>query len=99
MDENSEYSSVKDKEVVITKADNTITINSIDGQNNASGEARVSITNTPDSGVGSVTFKKLGEGKEQIGGGTFQLWKKNEGSTDTLIETFSTVNGSWTSRN
>lgn len=97
VDENSEYSSVKDKEVVITKADNTITINSIDGQNNASGEARVSITNTPDSGVGSVTFKKLGEGKEQIGGGTFQLWKKNEGSTDTLIETFSTVNGSWTS--
>lgn len=97
VDENSEYSSVKDKEVVITKADNTITINSIDGQNNASGEARVSITNTPDSGVGSVTFKKLGEWKEQIGGGTFQLWKKNEGSTDTLIETFSTVNGSWTS--
>lgn len=97
VDENSEYSSVKDKEVVITKADNTITINSIDGQNNASGEARVSITNTPDSGIGSVTFKKLGEGKEQIGGGTFQLWKKNEGSTDTLIETFSTVNGSWTS--
>lgn len=68
VDENSGYSSVKDKEVVITKADNTITINSIDGQNNASGEARVSITNTPDSGVGSVTFKKLGEGKEQIGG-------------------------------
>lgn len=98
VDEKSEYSSVKDKEVVITKADNTITINSIDGQNNASGEARVSITNTPDSGVGSVTFKKLGEGKEQIGGGTFQLWKEGTDSTaDQLIDEFSTVNGSWTS--
>lgn len=97
VDENSEYSSVKDKDVVITKADNTITINSIDGQNNASGEAQVSITNTPDSGLGTVSFKKLGEGKEQIGGGTFQLWKENEGSDDELIKTFSTVNGSWTS--
>ena len=98
VDEKSEYSSVKDKEVVITKADNTITINSIDGQNNASGEARVSITNTPDSGVGSVTFKKLGEGKEQIGGGTFQLWKKNEGSDDWITD-FSTVNGVWSKDN
>lgn len=99
VDENSEYSSVKDKEVVITKADNAIIINSIDGQNNASGEARVFITNTPDSGVGSVTFKKLGEGKEQIGGGTFQLWKKNEGSDDEWIADFSTVNGVWSKDN
>lgn len=97
VDEKSEYSSVKDKEVVITKENNTVTINSIDGQNNASGEAQVSITNTPDSGLGTVSFKKLGEGKEQIGGGTFQLWKENADSTATLIETFSTVNGSWTS--
>jgi len=99
VDENSEYSSVKDKEVVITKADNTITINSIDGQNNASGEAQVSITNTPDSGLGTVSFKKLGEGKEQIGGGTFQLWKKNEGSDDEWIADFSTVNGVWSKDN
>ena len=99
VDEKSEYSSVKDKEVVITKADNAIIINSIDGQNNASGEARVFITNTPDSGVGSVTFKKLGEGKEQIGGGTFQLWKKNEGSDDEWIADFSTVNGVWSKDN
>lgn len=98
VDEKSEYSSVKDKEVVITKADNAIIINSIDGQNNASGEAQVSITNTPDSGVGSVTFKKLGEGKEQIGGGTFQLWKKNEGSDDWITD-FSTVNGVWSKDN
>ena len=96
VDENSGYSSVKDKDVVITKADNTITINSIDGQNNASGEAQVSITNTPDSGVGSVTFKKLGEGNEPLQGGTFQLWKKNEGSDDERIAVFSTANGEHT---
>ncbi len=96
VDENSEYSSVKDKDVVITKADNTITINSIDGKDYNSGKAQVSITNTPDSGLGTVSFKKLGEGKEQIGGGTFQLWKKNEGSDDWITD-FSTVNGSWTS--
>lgn len=99
VDENSEYSSVRDKDVVITKADNTITINSIDGKDYNSGEALVFITNTPDSGVGSVTFKKLGEGKEQIGGGTFQLWKKNEGSDDDRITFFSTVNGVWSKDN
>lgn len=98
VDEKSEYSSVKDKDVVITKADNTITINSIDGENYEAGEAQIFITNTPDSGLGTVSFKKLGEGKEQIGGGTFQLWKEGTDSTaDQLIDEFSTVNGSWTS--
>lgn len=98
VDEKSEYSSVKDKDVVITKADNTITINSIDGENYEAGEAQIYITNTPDSGLGTVSFKKLGEGKEQIGGGTFQLWKEGTDSTaDQLIDEFSTVNGSWTS--
>ena len=97
VDENSEYSSVKDKDVVITKADNAITINSIDGKDYNSGKAQVSITNTPDSGVGYVTFKKYGDDNKLLAGGTFQLWKENKGSDDTLIETFSTVNGSWTS--
>lgn len=96
VDENSEYSSVKDKDVVITKADNTITINSIDGQNNASGKAQVSITNTPDSGVGSVTFKKLGEGKEQIGGGTFQLYRVDGEKSEPVGNEFSTVKGEHT---
>ena len=95
VDEKSGYSSVRDKEVVITKADNDIIINSIDGWDYNSGEARVSITNTPDSGLGTVSFRKLGEGDEPLQGGTFQLWKENADSTDTLIETFSTVNGSW----
>lgn len=96
VDEKSEYSSVRDKDVVITKADNTITINSIDGKDYNSGKAQVSITNTPDSGVGSVTFKKLGEGKEQIGGGTFQLYRV-EGENSVLVgKVFSTANGEHT---
>lgn len=96
MDENSGYSSVKDKEVVITKADNTITINSIDGKDYNSGEAQISITNTPDSGVGSVTFKKLGEGKEQIGGGTFQLYRVDGEKSEPVGNEFSTVKGEYT---
>ena len=95
VDENSGYSSVRDKEVVITKADNAIIINSIDGRDYASGEARVFITNTPDSGLGTVSFRKLGEGDEPLQGGAFQLWKENEGSDDEWIADFSTVNGSW----
>ncbi|MDY2951884.1 MAG: SpaA isopeptide-forming pilin-related protein, partial [Eubacteriales bacterium] len=95
VDEKSGYSSVRDKEVVITKADNDIIINSIDGWDYNSGEARVSITNTPDSGLGTVSFRKLGEGDEPLQGGTFQLWKENEGSDDEWIADFSTVNGSW----
>lgn len=82
---------------MINKKDNVVTIVSVEDENVNKGTASVSIKNTPDSGVGSVTFKKLGEGKEQIGDGTFQLWKENEGSDDELIKTFSTVNGSWTS--
>ncbi len=95
--ESSKYVAGPDKKVVINKKDNVVTIVSVEDGNVNKGTASVSIENKLDSQKGSVTFKKLGEGKEQIGGGTFQLWKKNEGSTDTLIETFSTVNGSWTS--
>ena len=95
--ESSKYVAGPDKKVVINKKDNVVTIVSVEDENVNKGTASVSIKNTPDSGVGSVTFKKLGEGKEQIGGGTFQLWKENEGSDDELIKTFSTVNGSWTS--
>ena len=95
--ESSKYVAGPDKKVVINKKDNVVTIVSVEHENVNKGTASVSIKNTPDSGVGSVTFKKLGEGKEQIGDGTFQLWKENEGSDDELIKTFSTVNGSWTS--
>lgn len=99
VDEKSGYSSVKDKEVVITKADNTITINSIDGQNNASGEAQVSITNTPDSGVGSVTFRKYGEDNKPLDGGTFQLYRVEGENPVPVGNVFSTANGVWSKDN
>lgn len=97
--ESSKYVAGPDKKVVINKKDNVVTIASIEGGIANQGTASVEIENKLDSQKGSVTFKKLGEGKEQIGGGTFQLWKENADSTATLIETFSTVNGVWSKDN
>lgn len=96
VDEKSEYSSVKDKDVVITKADNTITINSIDGKDYNSGEAQIFITNTPDSGVGSVTFRKYGEDNKPLDGGTFQLYRVDGEKSEPVGKEFSTVKGEYT---
>ena len=95
--ESSKYVAGPDKKVVINKKDNVVTIVSVEDGNVNNGTASVSIENKLDSQKGSVTFRKYGEDNKPLDGGTFQLWKKNEGSTDTLIKTFSTVNGSWTS--
>ena len=97
--ESSKYVAGPDKKVVINKKDNVVTIVSVEDENVNKGTASVRIENKLDSQKGSVTFKKLGEGKEQIGGGTFQLWKKNEGSDDEWIADFSTVNGVWSKDN
>lgn len=98
VEESSKYVAGPDKKVVINKKDNVVTIVSVEDGNVNKGTASVRIENKLDSQKGSVTFKKLGEGKEQIGGGTFQLWKEGTDSTaDQLIDEFSTVNGSWTS--
>lgn len=98
--ESSKYVAGPDKEVVINKKDNVVTIVSVEDGNVNKGTALVSIENKLDSQKGSVTFKKLGEGKEQIGGGTFQLWKEGTDSTaDQLIDEFSTVNGNWSKDN
>lgn len=99
VEERSAYVAGPDKKVVINKKDNVVTIVSVEDGNVNNGTASVSIENKLDSQKGSVTFKKLGEGKEQIGGGTFQLWKKNEGSDDEWIADFSTVNGVWSKDN
>ena len=95
--ESSAYVAGPDKEVVINKKDNVVTIVSVEGGNVNKGTASVSIENKLDSQKGSVTFRKYGDDNKLLAGGTFQLWKENKGSDDTLIETFSTVNGSWTS--
>ncbi|MGN0770766.1 MAG: SpaA isopeptide-forming pilin-related protein [Christensenellales bacterium] len=97
VEESSAYVAGPDKEVVINKKDNVVTIVSVEGSNVNKGTASVSIENKLDSQKGSVTFRKYGDDKELLAGGTFQLWKENADSTDTLIADFSTVNGSWTS--
>ena len=99
VEESSAYVAGPDKEVVINKNGNVVTIVSVEDENVNNGTVLVSIENKLDSQKGSVTFKKLGEEKEQIGGGTFQLWKKNEGSDDDWITDFSTVNGVWSKDN
>ena len=96
VEESSAYVAGPDKKVVINKNGNVVTIVSVEDEYVNKGTASVNIENKLDSQKGSVTFKKLGEGKEQIGGGTFQLWKKNEGSDDDRITVFSTANGEHT---
>ena len=68
---------------MINKIDNVVTIVSVEDGNVNNGTASVSIENKLDSQKGSVTFRKYGEDNKPLDGGTFQLWKKNEGSTDT----------------
>lgn len=97
VEESSAYVAGPDKKVVINKKDNVVTIVSVEDENVNKGTASVSIENKLDSQKGSVTFRKYGEDNKPLDGGTFQLWKENADSTDTLIKTFSTVNGSWTS--
>lgn len=94
--ESSKYVAGPDKEVVINKKDNVVTIVSVEDGNVNKGTALVNIENKLDSQKGSVTFRKYGEDNKPLDGGTFQLWKKNEGSDDWITD-FSTVNGSWTS--
>lgn len=71
--ESSKYVAGPDKEVVINKKDNVVTIVSVEDEDVNKGTALVSIENKLDSQKGSVTFKKLGEGNEPLQGGTFQL--------------------------
>ena len=94
--ESSKYVAGPDKKVVINKKDNVVTIASIEGGIANQGTASVEIENKLDSQKGSVTFKKLGEGKEQIGGGTFQLYRVDGENSDPVGKVFSTANGEHT---
>lgn len=94
--ESSKYVAGPDKKVVINKKDNVVTIVSVEDENVNKGTALVSIENKLDSQKGSVTFKKLGEGKEQIGGGTFQLYRVDGENSDPVGKVFSTANGEHT---
>lgn len=94
--ESSKYVAGPDKKVVINKKDNVVTIVSVEDGNVNKGTASVRIENKLDSQKGSVTFKKLGEGKEQIGGGTFQLYRVDGENSDPVGKVFSTANGEHT---
>jgi len=94
--ESSKYVAGPDKKVVINKKDNVVTIVSVEDGNVNKGTALVSIENKLDSQKGSVTLKKLGEGKEQIGGGTFQLYRVDGENSVPVGKVFSTANGEHT---
>lgn len=94
--ESSKYVAGPDKKIVINKKDNVVTIVSVEDGNVNKGTASVSIENKLDSQKGSVTFKKLGEGKEQIGGGTFQLYRVDGEKSEPVGNEFSTVKGEYT---
>lgn len=94
--ESSKYVAGPDKKVVINKKDNVVMIVSVEDEYVNKGTASVSIENKLDSQKGSVTFRKYGEDNKPLDGGTFQLWKKNEGSDDDRITVFSTANGEHT---
>ncbi|MCI5481396.1 MAG: hypothetical protein MR416_09505 [Lachnospiraceae bacterium] len=88
------YQAAPDIPVVITKAsDGTITFA------NNSGAGNVAVTNEPDSGRGSLTFKKYGGSVSDanlLDGGTYRLYRYIEGGEDELVETFSTTGGIYT---
>lgn len=96
VEESSAYVAGPDKKVVINKKDNVVTIVSVEDEYVNKGTASVSIENKLDSQKGSVTFKKLGEGKEQIGGGTFQLYRVESENPVPAENEFSTVKGEYT---
>ncbi|MGN0628691.1 MAG: collagen binding domain-containing protein [Oscillospiraceae bacterium] len=96
--ENGEYMAAKEMEVIIKydKKTDKVTIVSIDGVPYNSGSAEVTVQNEPDSGKGSLTFKKYSGSAEEsnlLDGGTYELYRVVEGETDELVDTFSTANG------
>lgn len=96
VEESSAYVAGPDKKIEINKNGNILTIASIEGGIANQGTASVEIENKLDSQKGSVTFKKLGEGKEQIGGGTFQLYRVDGEKAEPVGNEFSTVKGEYT---
>ena len=89
------YMPVRDIDVVITKSQGTVTIVSIGGTAYNSGSAEYDVENVPDSGKGTLTFKKYGGSVSDanlLDGGMYQLYRV-EAAGDVPVETFSTVNG------
>ena len=97
--ESSKYVAGPDKEVVINKKDNVVTIVSVEDGNVNKGTASVIIENKLDSQKGSVTFRKYGEDNKPLDGGTFQLYRVDGENSDPVGNVFSTANGVWSKDN
>lgn len=96
VEESSAYVAGPDKEVVINKKDNVVTIVSVEDENVNKGTALVSIENKLDSQKGSVTFRKYGEDNKPLDGGTFQLYRVDGEKSESVGNEFSTVKGEYT---
>ena len=96
VEESSAYVAGPDKEVVINKKDNVVTIASIEGGTSNQGTASVEIENKLDSQKGSVTFRKYGEDNKPLDGGTFQLYRVEGENYVPVGKVFSTANGEHT---
>lgn len=98
VDENSGYTAAKELSVVINKDPDTgkVTIISIDGQTYNRGSAEITVENQPDSGKGSLTFRKYADSVNEanlLRGGDFELYQLTENGQEKLIEQFTTTNG------
>ena len=96
VEESSAYVAGPDKEVVINKKDNVVTIVSVEDENVNKGTASVSIENKLDSQKGSVTFRKYGEDNKPLDGGTFQLYRVEGENSVPVGKVFSTASGEHT---
>ena len=100
VDETSGYAAAKDIPVVIKKDAGTgkVTIVSINGTDYNSGSAVVAVENQPDSGKGSLTFRKYAGSVNEanlLDGGKYALYRVKDGTEEKISE-FSTANGVWT---
>ena len=98
VDETGGYAAVKEKNVSLHYDQETgkVTIVSIDGVEYNSGAVEISVDNIPDSGKGSLTFKKYGGSVADanlLDGGTYELYRVGN---DDPVRVFSTVNGVFT---
>ena len=96
VEESGAYVAGPDKEVVINKKDNVVTIVSVEDGNVNKGTASVSIENKLDSQKGSVTFRKYGDDNKPLDGGTFQLYRVEDENSVPVGKVFSTANGEHT---
>lgn len=98
VDANSGYVASPDIPIKIKNDGGKITIVSVNNQTINSGAANVAVTNKPDSGKGTLTFKKYANSVSDanlLDGGIYELYRVSDG-IDEFVERFSTVEGTKT---